>query len=60
MKRRKKQKEPMKVELIPVYISKEEFAEKKEFVQGLIVKILLEAHLEEQKEKKGGSIPTTI
>lgn len=60
MKRRKKQKEPMKVELIPVYISKEEFAEKKEFVQGLIVKILLEAHLGEQKEKKGGSIPTTI
>lgn len=50
----------MKVELIPVYISKEEFAEKKEFVQGLIVKILLEAHLGEQKEKKGGSIPTTI
>lgn len=50
----------MKVELIPVYISKEEFAEKKEFVQSLIVKILLEAHLEEQKEKKGDSIPTTI
>jgi hypothetical protein len=48
----KKKKEPMKVELIQIYISKEEFAEKKEVVQNLIAKILINAHLEEQKEKK--------
>ncbi|NUN06644.1 MAG: hypothetical protein HUU57_12890 [Bdellovibrio sp.] len=60
MKRKKRQKEPLKVELIPIYISEEEFAEKKEFVQNLIAKILLEAHFEEQKEKKDSSIPTTI
>lgn len=48
----KKKKEPMKAELIPIYISKEEFAEKKEVVQNLIAKILIKAHLEEQKEKK--------
>lgn len=59
MKRKKRQKEPLKVELIPIYISKKEFKEKKEFVQNLIAKILIEAHFEEQKEKKDGSIPTT-
>lgn len=48
----KKKKEPMKVELFPIYISKEEFAEKKEVVQNLIAKILIDAHLEEQKEKE--------
>lgn len=37
----------IKVELIPAYILEEEFNEKKEIVQNLIVKILLEAHLEE-------------
>jgi len=60
MKRKKRQKEPLRVELIPIYISKKEFAEKKEFIQNLIAKILLEAHFEEQKENKDGSIPTTI
>ena len=54
MKRKKRQKEPLKVELIPIYISEEEFAEKKEFVQNLIAKILLDAHLAEQKEKLDG------
>lgn len=43
----KNKKEPMKVELIPIYISEEEFAEKKEVVQNLI-----NAHLEDQKEKE--------
>lgn len=60
MKQKRRQKEPIKIELIPVYIPREEFQEKKEFVQNLIAKILLDAHFEEQKKKKDGSIPTSI
>ena len=41
MKRIKKE---MKVELIPVYIPKHEFDEKKEEIQDLIAKILIQAH----------------
>ena len=44
MKRRNKQKEPLKVELIPIYISKNEFADKKEEVQNLIARILVDFH----------------
>lgn len=46
-----------KVELIPVYIPKEEFQKKKEIVQDLIARFLVSAHYEEQKAKPG-SIPT--
>jgi len=44
MKRRNRQKEPLKVELIPIYISKDEFADKKEEVQNLIARILVDFH----------------
>ncbi len=47
----------IRVELIPTYIPEKEFEEKKEIVQNLIVKILLEAHLDEQKEKKRVRLP---
>lgn len=40
----KKRKAPMKVELIPVSISKQAFAEKKEEVQNLIARILIDYH----------------
>lgn len=43
----KKKKEPMKVELIPIYISKEEFAEKKAEVQDLIARILIDCDKKE-------------
>ena len=48
---KRKKKEPIKVELIPVYISKEEFAEKKEEIQNLIAKILIQAHQEDLKNE---------
>lgn len=57
MKQKRRQKEPMNVELIPAYIPKEEFQEKKEIVQDLIARILVSAHIAEQQEKLG-SIPT--
>ena len=44
MKRRNRQKAPLKVELIPIYISKDEFAVKKEEVQNLIARILVDFH----------------
>ena len=44
MNRRKKPKEPMQVELIPIYISSAEFADKKEEVQNLIARILVDYH----------------
>lgn len=40
-------KEPMNVELIPIYISKEEFAEKKVEVQDLIARILIDCDIKE-------------
>lgn len=40
-----------------MYIPKEEFQKKKEVVQDLIARILVSAHYEEQKEKRG-SIPS--
>lgn len=57
MKQKRREKKPMNIELIPVYIPKEEFQEKKEIVQDLIARILVSAHYEEQKAKRG-SIPT--
>lgn len=42
----------MKVELIPVPISKEDFAEKKEEVQSLIARILIDYHEKEEKKDK--------
>lgn len=53
MKQKRRQKEPIKMELIPVHIPKEEFQEKKEIVQDLIARILVSAHYEEQKVKRG-------
>lgn len=40
----KKTKQPLKVELIPIHISQEVFAEKKEEVQNLITRILIDYH----------------
>jgi hypothetical protein len=48
----KKKKIPMKVELIPIFISKEDFAEKKEEVQNLIARILIDYHKKEVKKDK--------
>lgn len=42
----------MKVELIPIFISKEAFAEKKEEVQNLIVRILIDYHKKEVAKDK--------
>ncbi len=41
----------MSVELIPVYISKAEFADKKEEIQNLIAKILIKAHQDDLKNE---------
>ena len=49
----KKSKEPLAIELIPIYLSKKAFAEKKEVVKDLIARILVSAHYEEQKAKPG-------
>ncbi|WP_413943594.1 hypothetical protein [Bdellovibrio sp. HCB-162] len=56
----KKPKTPLKVELIPIYISQEEFVEKKEEVQNLIARILIDYHKKKITKKNAGSIPTTI
>ena len=48
----------IKAELIPVYVPKEEFQKKKEFVQDLIARMLVSAHYEEQKVKHD-SIPAS-
>ena len=53
-------KEPMNVELIPIYISKEEFAEKKVEVQDLITRILIDCDKKKLRRQSFGSIPTTI
>lgn len=48
----KKRKVPIKVELIPIFISKEEFAEKKEEVQNLIARILIDYYKKEVAKDK--------
>jgi len=48
MKRKKKE---FKVELIPVYIPKQEFDEKKEEIQDLMAKILIQAHKDDLKNE---------
>ncbi len=61
MKRTKsKKKKEIEVELIPVYIPKEEFEEHKREVQDLLAKILIEAHkadLEEERKETGSTPP---
>lgn len=47
----KRKKKDIKVELIPVYISKHEFDEKKEEIQDLIAKILIQAHQYDLKDE---------
>ena len=48
---KRKPKKEMKVELIPVYIPKHEFDEKKEEIQDLIAKILIQAHKDDLKNE---------
>ena len=48
MRRKKKE---IKVELIPVYIPKHEFDEKKEEIQDFIAKILIQAHQNDLKNE---------
>ena len=46
---KRKPKKELKVELIPVYIPKHEFDEKKEQIQNLIAKILIQANQDDLK-----------
>jgi hypothetical protein len=50
-KREKREKKEIQIELIPIYISVDEFKEKKAEIQNLIARMVVSVHEEKHHEK---------